>query len=222
MRRLIIAGLVAGLVGPGLIACSGAAAGEREESHPNHWQPRTRALDRTLVAGTLIEVRIDRSVSLRNKPGELLAATVSADVRNARRQVVVPAGCPVELRIALGEPAANTGDAPARMRFDVTSLTVSGRVYPVNTTGELAPLAARRASRDVVVAPGTQMLFVLAEGLTVETPVEPAESWLASSAWGLDPEEIYTPHLWGRQGRDVTFDAVFSKRVPSDHVVGGR
>jgi hypothetical protein len=222
MRRLIIAGLVAGLVGPGLIACSGGAAGEREESHPNHWQPRTRALDRTLVAGTLIEARIDRSVSLHNKPGEVLVATVSADVRNARRQVVVPAGCPVELRIALGEPAANTGEAPARMLFDVTSLIVSGRIYPLNATVELTPLAARRASREVVVAPRTRMLFVLAEGLTVETPVEPAESWLASAAWGLDPEEIYTAHSWGRQGRHVTFSSMLFTRVSNDHVVHGR
>ncbi len=123
--------------------------------------------------GTLIEATIHSSLSWRrNRPGETLTATVSADVRNAHRWVVIPAGCPVGLRIALRGPAADKTRADAKIALDVTSVTVWGQVYPVRATVELTPVAVRRASREVVVAPGTRILFVLAEGLTVERRLE--------------------------------------------------
>jgi hypothetical protein len=158
--------LLAGMLGLGVAACSSAAAREPEHRAADRWPLGNRALDRTLVAGTLIEVTIHRSLSWRrNKPGETLTATVSADVRNAHRWVVIPAGCPVGLRIAPWGPATNKSQADAKMLLDVTSVTVWGQVYPVSATVELTPVA---------VTPGTRILFVLPEGLTVERPLEEA------------------------------------------------
>ena len=131
----------------GLVACSSVAAREPERGARNGTLG-DRALDRTLVVGTLIEATIHSPLSWRrNQPGETLTAAVSADVRNAHGWVVIPAGCPVGLRIA-----------DARMLLEVTSVTVWGQVYPVSARVELTP----------VTAPGTRILFVLPEGLTVE------------------------------------------------------
>jgi hypothetical protein len=77
---------------------------------------------------------------------------VSADVKNARGWVVIPAGCPVGLRIALRGSPANT-------LLDVISVTVREQVYAVSTTVEVKPVAGARATR---------VFFVLPEGLTVE------------------------------------------------------
>ena len=152
--------LLAGMIGLGLTACSGALAGEPE--HAERWQLGHRALDRTLVVGTLIEATI--------QPGAPLTATVSADVKNAHRWVVIPAGCPVGVKIALLGLAADKSQADAKMLLDVTSVTVWGQVYPVSATVEVTPMAVRGVVREVVVAPGTRILFVLPEGLTVERP----------------------------------------------------
>src|SRR5690348_6048797 len=94
--------LLAGMLGLALVACSTAAAREPEHRVADRWPFGNRALDRTLVVGTLIEATIESSLSWRRtKPGDTLTATVSADVRNAHRWVVIPAGCPVRLRIPL-------------------------------------------------------------------------------------------------------------------------
>jgi hypothetical protein len=153
------------MLGVGLMACSYAAA--REPEHRDADRPYgNRALERTLVAGTLIEATIHSALSWRRtKQGDTLTATVSADVKNAHRWVVIPAGCPVAVRIALWEPAADQNRADAKMLLEVTSVTVWGRVYRVSATAESAP---------VVVAPGARILFLLAEGLTVEKPIDEA------------------------------------------------
>jgi hypothetical protein len=144
----------------GLMACSSVAARE----------PGDRALDRTLVAGTLIEATIQDALSWRcNKPGATLTAIVSADVSNGRRWVVIPARSPVALRIAPAGrgPVTNKSQADVRIALDVTSVTVSGQAYPVSATVDLTLAAVRWASHDVVVAPGTQIRFVLPSGFTI-------------------------------------------------------
>jgi hypothetical protein len=158
------------MLGLGLVACSIATAREPEHRDADRSPLGTRALDRTLVAGTLIEATIPSSLAARrHTPGETLTATVSADVRNAQRWVVIPAGCPVGLRIAVGGPATNKSQADATLPLDITSVTVWGQTYPVNATGELTPRSVRGTSRTVGAGvPGTRILFVLPEGLTVE------------------------------------------------------
>jgi len=154
--------VLAGMFGLGLGACSTAVAREPEYGLAD--RPfGDRAVDRTLVVGTLIEATIDSALSWRRaKPGDTLTATVSADVKNARRWVVIPAGCPVGIRVALWDPAADPRRAGAKLLLEVTSVTAWGRVYRVSATVESAP---------GVVTPGTRILFLLPEGLTVEKPL---------------------------------------------------
>jgi hypothetical protein len=106
-------------------------------------------VDRTLVAGTLVEATIHGSLSGRpTDAGATWMATVSADVRNARGRVVIPAGSAVGLKVGRSRPG--------NMSLDLTSMTVWGQAYPVNATIESRPAA------------GTRILFVLSEGLTAQ------------------------------------------------------
>jgi hypothetical protein len=114
----------------------------------------------------LIEATIPSSISgRRHTPGETLTATVSADVRNAQRWVVIPAGCPVGLRIAVWGPTTNQSQPDAPLLLDITSVTVWGQEYPVRATVEVMPRPRREVG---AVGPRTRILFVLPEGLTVE------------------------------------------------------
>jgi hypothetical protein len=147
----------------GFVACSGVAA-----RAPEHASGRgtlgDRALDRTLVAGTLIVATIEDSHTGRRNPlGQTLAATVSADVKNMHRWVVIPAGSPVGLRITPWGPATHRSQSDARISLEVLSVTVRGLLYPVRATVE-------RNGELVVVAPGTRILFVLSEGFTASLP----------------------------------------------------
>ncbi|HEX9705736.1 MAG TPA: hypothetical protein VGA20_10860 [Gemmatimonadales bacterium] len=155
--------VLAGLLVLGLVACSRVAAREPARDAGNG-KLGDRALDRTLVVGTLIEATIEDSRAGRRRPlGQTLAATVSADVKNAHRWVVIPVGSPVGLRIAHWGSATSESQAEARITLEVLSVTVRGRLYPVRATVE-------PSGKGVVVAPGTRILFVLSEGFTAVLP----------------------------------------------------
>jgi hypothetical protein len=146
-----------GMLGLCLAACSNAVARVPEDRDALRATGGIRALDRTLVAGTLIEATINQTLSWRrNTPGEPLTAIVSADVRNAHRWVVIPAGSALALRVPR-RPSTT-------MLLDVVSVTVRGRANPVRATMEVAPAAAG----DVAVESGARVLFVLSEGFTAE------------------------------------------------------
>jgi hypothetical protein len=97
---------------------------------------------------------------------------VSGDVRNARRWVVIPARSPVGLRLRPSRPPG--------IALDITSVTVADQVYPVSAIVRVAAVVGQ-ASRDVVVvAPGTRILFVLRDGLTVAARRDASASIVAS------------------------------------------
>jgi len=147
-----------GLLGLGLGAC--AVADAREPGGPNDssWTLEHRVLDRSLAAGTLVEATSrDLPSGHRSHPGDPLSATVSADVRNASRWIVIPAGSVVELRVASRKPRPDSSSGT--WLLDVTSVTVSGQAYPVRATGEVTAVAAAPRGE-------TRILFVLEEGFT--------------------------------------------------------
>jgi hypothetical protein len=150
----------------GLVACSPAAANERTSANR---LLAHEAGQRALVAGTLIRATtLDALSSRRNTTGETLTALVSGDVEDAHGQVVIPAGSRVALRIAQSDPATTTRRrSDGMIALDVTSLTIRGREYPVRARVE--PTRPKFQGRDVVVPPGTAILFVLPELLNVET-----------------------------------------------------
>ena len=179
---LISSAVRAGMLWLGLAACSSAVAREPQPRDADSWPPGNRALERTLVVGTLIVATIQESFSWRrNRPGDTLTASVSADVRNARRWVVIPAGSLVGLRIAQWGRATSPSHADARVTLEVLSVTVRGRLYPVYATTSLTGLpVSPRSGEGAVVAPGTRILFVLPEGLMVERRI--AEAALTGGA----------------------------------------
>jgi hypothetical protein len=151
-----------GMLVLGVMACSSVAARELGD----------RAADRTLVVGTLIEAKIEDARSWRRNPlGETLTASVSGDVTNARRSVVIPAGSAVGLRIKHWRPATNPAQSDARITVDVLSVTVGRRRYAMRATAELTPAAVPQLGGEVVgVAPGTRIVFVLSQRFTAATP----------------------------------------------------
>jgi hypothetical protein len=160
--------LFAGMLVLGLMACSSVAAREPERGG-GYGNVGHRALERTLVAGTLIEATIEGARSWRRNPlGETLTAIVTADVRNAHRWVVIPAGSPVGLRVAHWRRPTDRTQADARLTLEVLSVTVRRRLYLMSERVEVTPAPVRQPSGEVVVvAPGTRILFVLSEGFTV-------------------------------------------------------
>lgn len=160
MSRTVLATMLA----LGLVACSSVGAKEPK--------PGDGALDGTLVAGTLLEATIAGSRSRRfYLPGEMLTATVSADVTNAVRWVVIPAGSPVGLRVAHWGPATSESPAAATITLELHSVTVWGRLYPVRAAAALTAVTIYPPGGEVmVVAPATRILFVLSEGFTATMP----------------------------------------------------
>jgi len=210
--------LLARMLVLGLVACSPASG--KEEASSTARAVSNRPAQRTLVSGTLIDAKIQDSLSSRhNKAGETLRATVSADVKDAYGQVAIPAGSTVGLRIAQLEPATNKSQADGKIALEVTSVTVRGQTYHLSSKVNLVPhrlvgrgvtagevekaaggavigaaagrviggntkgaviggavgaaagtaAAVHWASRDVVVTPGTPIVFSLAQALTVAT-----------------------------------------------------
>ena len=130
-------GLVVGLVLVGLAACSPASAkDEASKARVVSYGPAQR----TVVSGTRIEARLQDSLSSRhNNAGENLRATVSADVKDANGGIAIPAGSSVDLRIAELQAATNKSQADGKITLVVTSMTVRGQTYQVNSTVNSVP-----------------------------------------------------------------------------------
>jgi hypothetical protein len=208
--------LLAGMLLLGLVACSPASA--KDEPATTARAVSTAPAQRTLNSGTSVEARIQDSLSSRhNKAGETLRATVSADVKDNYGQVAIPAGSPVEIRVAQLEAATNKSQADGKIALVVTSMTVRGRTYQIGSSVNAVPhqlvgrgvtagevekagggavigavagrviggntkgaviggavgaaagtaAAVHWASRDIVVTPGTTIVFSLPQALTV-------------------------------------------------------
>jgi hypothetical protein len=150
--------LLSGMLMLGLVACSSGsaeqkAAAERAAANTaaagNRRAPAAPA-ERTLASGTRIGARIQDSLSSRrDKAGETLTATVSADIEDGNGHVVIPAGSPVELMIGQLEPATNKGQADGKISLSVTSVTVRGQVYQVSA--DLDPVQHHLQGRGVTV-----------------------------------------------------------------------
>lgn len=200
----------------GFVACSPASA--KDEPAGKAGAVSSAPAQRTLSSGTSVEARIQDSLSSRhNKAGETLRATVSADVKDRYGQVAIPAGSPVQLRVAQLEAATNKSQADGKIALVVTSMTVRGQTYQISSTVNPVPhqlvgrgvtvgevekagggavigavagrviggdtkgaviggavgaaagtaAAVHWASRDVVVTPGTMIVFALPQALTV-------------------------------------------------------
>jgi len=87
---------------------------------------------RELAAGTTIHATArDTITSRHNKAGETLTATVPADVKNAKGQVVIPAGSTLRLTIVELAPAENKGQKDGKLVLRPESVEIGGKTYAV-------------------------------------------------------------------------------------------
>lgn len=154
----------------GFVACSRVVAREPRGAAEER-RLGDRALDRTLVAGTLIEATVrDSRWWRRAAVGTTLAATVTGDVTNALQWAVIPAGSAVELRITSRRLAGNARGTQAAITLEVRAVTVRGRRYPVYAAAAMTAVTVPEPSGGVVGPRETRMLFVLSEGFTATLP----------------------------------------------------
>lgn len=165
MRRSVRAGfavtalLVLGWAG---WSCTRASGKEPNAHEAERLMTLGRMRGGRLIAGTLVEARLEDSLWLAGShPGDVLTASVTADVGGRRGEVVIPAGSQVRLRV--GELG------PRRMTLWVTDLTVQGRAYVMHARVDSPPqtVRRRRSGQDVVVTRGTRVVFPLDRPLTV-------------------------------------------------------
>ena len=152
-KTLLMATLVLGLA-----ACTGGSAKDLANDgttgttagskNSGDRTTRTTLVGRTLASGTRVDATTQQALSSRtNKPGESLRAIVSADVKDARGAVVIPAGSDVALTIEQLEPGSDQVRPEGRLSLAVRSVSVNGRDYPLSAS--LAPVSHRMVGRGV-------------------------------------------------------------------------
>jgi hypothetical protein len=128
----------------------------------------TNTGSRTFTApiGTRIDATITAELSSRtSKSGELVRTTVSADIRDARGNIVIPSGSTLTLTIDKIEPGSPQGRPEGRLILNVTSVTIRGEEVPIG--GTLSPITHKLVDRDVVVSPGTDVFITLSQPFVV-------------------------------------------------------
>lgn len=158
--------LIAGLLGFGLLACTGsgrkdlAGQGTGGGVAAGAAAVPSAPAARTLSAGTEVAATIQDAISSRtNAAGEHVNAIVSRDVMDGAGHVVIPGGSAMVLTIARLGPAKNSGEADGMISLDLSSLTVGGATYEPSATIGPVPhtLKGRGITKSVVgnVAVGT-------------------------------------------------------------------
>jgi hypothetical protein len=100
-----------------------------------------------------------------NKPGEQFTARIAENVTSADGRVVIPAGSEVVLTISEIKPAPNKGAKDGTLVLRATSLTVDGKIRPIDAevtfvehtlkgrgvgTGEAAKVGAGAAAGAII------------------------------------------------------------------------
>ncbi len=102
----------------------------------------------TAPSGTIIHATIQEALSSRsNKSGESVRTTVSADVKDSRGNVVIPAGATLMLTIDKLEPGSDQVRPEGRLMLDVNSVTIRGEQVPLH--GTLEPVAHALVGRGI-------------------------------------------------------------------------
>ena len=86
---------------------------------------------RTAAAGTFIDLAVDDTLSSHStKVGDAFTASVVDDVKDARGQVVIPAGSVVHGTVSAVKPAPNPS-TPGTLTLTLNTVTVRGTDYPI-------------------------------------------------------------------------------------------
>jgi hypothetical protein len=113
-------------------------------SHPKTTRPKTRpaptqaaaapshaaAAPSNLAVGTVIQATLKDSISSRsNKPGDVVEATTTADIKDASGRTVIPKGAIVALTITDIKPSGNKSDKTGTLTLTPSELRVNGKTY---------------------------------------------------------------------------------------------
>ena len=100
----------------------------------------TAPAQHSLASGTRVSASMQTGLSSRtNKSGELVRANVSSDIKDARGNVVIPAGSTINMTIDKLEPGSDQIRPEGRLMLNVNSVTVNGREYPVSASLDPIP-----------------------------------------------------------------------------------
>lgn len=98
---------------------------------PKPAAPAPRAL--SLDSGVVVTATADDSLHSRHtKVGETFRATVSDDVKDAKGNVVIPAGSQVTFKVAVLEAARNKSAKDGQIRLEATQVTIDGSSVAIN------------------------------------------------------------------------------------------
>jgi hypothetical protein len=124
---------VTGMLVLGVVTSSGCAGNAAQQgTSAGSIAERTASRRRSLASGTQIGATIIDSLSSRiNKSGETVRGVVSADVRDDRGRIIIPASSPVVLVIDHLDPGNDQGQPDGRVSLVVTSVSVNGESYSV-------------------------------------------------------------------------------------------
>jgi len=97
--------------------------------------PKPASAPRRLGYGTVIPTAVDQEInSRRNKSGEIVTTTVSANVTDSRGRVIIPAGSKVTMTITEIRESENKGDKTGKLTLTPTQVAVGGRSYPLTAS----------------------------------------------------------------------------------------
>jgi hypothetical protein len=100
-------------------------------------KPVPAAVPKVLPSGTVIVTAVDQEINSRsNKQGEVVTTTVSADVKDSRGRVIIPAGAKVTMTIAEIRESENKGDQTGKLTLTPTQVAIGGRSYPLTASAE--------------------------------------------------------------------------------------
>lgn len=100
-------------------------------------RPSAPAAPRALAAGTTITASTNAELrSHKNKVGDTVTATVASDVKDNSGRVVIPAGSEVVLKVTAIKESENKSDKTGTLTLQPTSVSMSGRSYPISATIE--------------------------------------------------------------------------------------
>ena len=101
---------------------------------------------RELASGASFSASTDAEIrSNKNKVGDLVTATVAADVKNSAGQVVIPAGSKVTLEVTAIKESENKGDTTGTLTLKPTSIAINGnsQTLPASISGVKTSLQGR-------------------------------------------------------------------------------
>jgi hypothetical protein len=100
---------------------------------------------RALAAGATVSTTVDREITSKDdKAGQTVTSTVSADVRDASGEVVIPAGSRVTLTISEIHESENKGDKTGKLTLTPSTVEIGGTSY----TLEASAMPLDRTLRD--------------------------------------------------------------------------